>query len=444
MNRCSFCFIACLLFAVAFGSIHTCHAQQDSHWTQLRGQDGSGKSPTSTKPPVKIDFDQQVLWDTEIPGTGWSSPVYNDELIWMTTAVSVEASKEEIEKKLKGDPLAKIKTLAKSVELRAIAVSKSDGKLIHNVLLTNVDSPEPINPMNSYASPTPALADGKVICHFGSYGTWCLDTKTAKSVWDTKYVVSHSVGPGSSPVVFDDKVILVCDGTDKQYVAAVDLKTGKEIWKTSRPPIRATNGEYQKAYSTPIQITVNDQKQLVIPCAQWVAGYEPETGKEIWRVDHGSGFSVSPMPIFDSGLVIFSTGYMRPEYVAVDPSGTGDVTKSHIKWRYKGASTMPSTVVNDGKLYAVTDKGIMLCLDVKTGKELNKVRVGGGYSASPLLAGGLLYVANRDGVMKVIRCSEALETLATNRFESSIMASPIVVDEDLLIRTEKKLMRIRK
>lgn len=438
-----------LLFALSFMAVAMtapiCLGQSTAQkWSQLRGANGTGVASENAKPAVQIDLDNQTVWELDIPGTGWSTPVYDGELIWLTTAITVKATKNEIAKKLAGDPMAQIKTLAKSVELRAIAISKSDGKLIHDVLLTTVAQPEPINPMNSYASPTPAIADGRVICHFGSYGTWCLDAKTGDKIWDTKYVINHSVGPGSSPVVFDGRVILVCDGMDQQYIAAVELASGKEIWKTSRPPIAATNGEYRKAYSTPINITVDGKQQLVIPGAQWAAAYAPENGKEIWRLDHGKGFSVTPMAIYDSGLIVFATGYMRPQFVAVDPTGTGDVSKTHLKWRTRGAPTMPSFVVNDGKIYSISDDGILICVDVKTGKELNKKRVGGNYSSSPLLAGGNLYISSREGQMKVVKCSPELETITTNQFKSSIMASPILIGEDLLVRTEKKLIRIRK
>ena len=148
------------------------------------------------------------------------------------------------------------------------------------------------------------------------------------------------------------------------------------------------------------------------------------------------------MPVYDSGLVVFSTGYMRPEFVAIDPTGKGDVTETNVKWRVRGAPTMPSFVVDSGRLYSVTDKGIMVCIDVKSGEVLKRERLGGNYSASPLLAAGKLYLSSRDGVMKIVTCSSELEPIATNQFDSSIMASPILIGDDLLIRTEKKLIRI--
>ena len=410
-------------------------------WTQFRGTE-NGEAIASAKPPTKWDA-QQTAWEVDIPGTGWSSPVYQEKRVWITSAVTTPMSEEEIAKRLAGDRFASLKTIAATVELHAICVDLQSGQLIHNFKLATIDNPEPINPLNSYASPTPAIADGKVICHFGSYGTWCLDEETGQQIWNKQFVVKHSVGPGSSPIVFDNKVIIVCDGTDLQYIVAVNLSDGEEIWKTSRPPIGAKNGEQRKAYSTPLVIDVEGKKQAVVPGAQWITSYDPATGKELWRVDHGTGFSVTPMAAFENDMVIFSTGYMEPEFLAIDPRGTGDVTGSHVIWRKKNAPAMPSFITESGQIFSISDKGIIYCFDAKTGEELNRGRIGGNFSASPLLAGGNLYLSSREGKMTIVKCSADLETIGTQDFGGSIMASPVLVGNDLLVRTEKKLIRIK-
>ncbi len=410
-------------------------------WTQFRGSDHKGVAPATAQPPTQWDS-AQIVWQAEIPGVGWSSPVYEDGLIWLTSAITTKASPEQIEKKLQGVEYAQIKTVAASVEFRVVCVDLETGVIQHDLTMDKVADPELINPMNSYASPTCAISDGKVVCHFGSYGTWCLNAKTGATIWKTQYVVDHSVGPGSSPLINGDKLILVCDGMDKQFVVAVDLATGKEIWKTNRPPMRATSGEHQKAYCTPLIIDVDGRRQAVIPGSQWVAAYDPETGNEIWRADHGNGYSVTPMASYESGLVIFSTGYTQPEFVAVDPTGNGDVTSTHVKWRVRNAPTMPSFIATGGRIYAISDRGILNCLDASSGEVIQRKRIGGNFSASPLLAAGNLFLSSREGIVSVVRCSEDLEDVARNEFESSILASPAVVDNDLIIRTEQKLYRI--
>ena len=411
-------------------------------WQQLLGNEGAGEAKSSV-PPVQWDSGN-YRWETDLPGTGWSSPVYADGKIWLTSADVQPASKEYLEKKREGVQFADIKTAAGSVVFRALCVDLETGKLLHNVELARISNPDLINPLNSYASPTAAIAQGKVIFHFGTYGTWCLDTRDGRQLWKTQYVIDHSVGPGSSPIVVEDKVILVCDGIDQQFIAAVALSDGQEIWKTPRPKMRNDNGEYQKAYSTPLAAMVNGQPQLVIPGAQWIVAYHPATGKEIWRVDHGSGFSVTPMASIEKGLVIFSTGYMRPEVVAIDPTGSGDVTQTHVKWRAKNGPNMPSMISSQGHVFYISDKGILYCVDSKTGQVLNRKRLGGNYSASPLLAGKHLYISSREGKVFVIRAEPSLEEVGVNEFGGKIMATPAPYQDDLIFRVDNKLYRIGK
>ncbi len=446
-NCLPFAFRSCLCTVVLLlvGALATntfAQEQPPSTWAQFRGTNGTGIAPDSAKPPIKFDVEKQAAWQVEIPGSGWSSPVYETDKVWMTSAITQKASAAEIAAKLKGDPMAQIKTVAASVELHAICVDVNTGSIIHNITLETIESPDPINPMNSYASPTPAIKEGKVICHFGNYGTWCIDEKSGETDWHKKYVVKHSVGPGSSPVIFKDKVILVCDGTDLQYVAAVDLNSGDEVWKTDRPPIRAKNGELRKAYCTPLLVEIEGKQQVVVPGAQWVAGYDLDSGNEVWRADYGDGFSVTPMPVYESGMIVISTSYMESRIVGVDPSGTGEV-KPAWTTKPKQAPNMPSMIGLNGNIFAVTDNGILRCFDAKTGKVVNETRVGGKYSASLMLAGGHLYLSSRDGKMIVVRCSPEMETVATNNFEGSLMASPVLVGNDLLVRTDKKLIRIK-
>lgn len=424
---------ACLLF----GS--TSLAQD---WHQFRGPDGNGKSSATN---TSVTFSQSnTAWQTPIPGTGWSSPVVTGGRIWLTTAETTEATEEQIAAKTRDVQFATIKTVAGSVNLRAVCVDANSGKIIHNLLLREISDPDLINPLNSYASPTAAIRGRRVVCHFGSYGTWCLDNETGETLWKNSLVVDHSVGPGSSPVIAENIVIIVCDGIDKQFVAGLDLETGKEVWKTPRPPMRNTNGEFNKAYSTPLLINVDGQTQAVIPGAQWVCAYDPASGNEIWRADCGNGFSTTPMPVYESGLLVCSTGYMIAELVAIDPKGTGDISRDNIRWRaIKGGSTMPTAIGTGGKIYSISDNGVLSILDAKTGEVIERVRVGGKFAASPLLVDGKLYIGSQDGVMNVYELNaDKPKQIAKNQLDGSLMASPAVIGSDLIVRTSKSLMRI--
>lgn len=402
-------------------------------WSQFLGPGSEATAPADSRPPVTWTEDDYA-WVAEVPGTGWSSPVYANGRVWLTTAILAEADS--------GGESSRRSSQPESVDLRALCYDLETGALLVNRSLKVIENPPAINPLNSFASPTPVIVDGRVICHFGSFGTWCLDASSGRTLWETAYVVKHSVGPGSSPVVDGNRVLLVCDGTDQQYVVAVDLQTGSELWKTERPSMRATDGENRKAYCTPLITELAGRRQAIIPTAQWVISYDPETGEEIWRADHGDGFSVTPVPTEEGGLVVFSTGFMRPEFVAIDPSGEGDVTQTHIRWRARNAPTMASMVSADGRMYGVSDKGLMSCVEMESGEVLNLQRLGGNYSASPLLANGLLYFSSREGTVTVVRCGPELEVVATQEFPEGLMASPAVVGNDLLFRTKSRLIRV--
>lgn len=409
-------------------------------WPQFRGSDGTSSSVAKT---LTNWTEENFKWKTELPGRGWSSPVYRDGKIWMTSAIEETASAEEIAKKLKDVQFAKIKTAARSVQLLAVCVDLNSGELVKEITLRTVVDPRPINPMNSYASPTCAISGSKVICHFGAYGTWCLDTQSGETLWHREFVIKHSVGPGSSPVIFNDKAIFVCDGTDQQYLVAVRLDDGETVWKTDRPPIKAENVEYRKAYSTPILIEVDGKTAAVVPGAQWIVAYDPNDGAEIWRADYGFGFSGAPMAIYSDGVVAFSTAYTRKEFVGVRP-GHGDITDSGIAWRGRNAPSMSSFICDDGKLYSISDAGIGLCLDIKTGKVLGKNRILANVSASLLKCDGHFYAANRNGVMKVVKCDPEMEIVGEYDFGSPIFATPAVVENDLVIRTKDFLVRVGK
>ena len=409
-------------------------------WTQFRGLNGTSSSNASTPSSWTED---NFVWKVELPGRGWSSPVYADGEIWLTAATELAATKAEIEAKLKGLEYAQIKTAAKAVTMFALCVDMESGELLKVIELGTENDPQPNNPMNSYASPTCAISDGKVVCHFGAYGTWCLDTESRKVAWDRKFVIDHSVGPGSSPIIDSGNVILVCDGTDKQYVAAVNLETGADAWKTDRPNIVADSPEFMKSYSTPVIAELDGVRQAVVPGANWICSYNVRTGEEVWRAKYGFGFSVTPMPVFTQGNFVFSTGYGKSEFVSVKP-GNGDVSDS-IQWKARNAPAMSSFVVDKDVIYATIDRpGAIQSLDAKTGKVIKKKRFLANVSASILKAGDYLYVGSRDGKMKVVKCDPEMEEVSQFDFGSGIYATPVVVGDDLLVRTRDFMVRISK
>ena len=426
-------------FCLAACSSISAQTTDAATWTQFRGSDGNSNVAANT--PTTWTEDNYV-WKVDLPGRGWSSPVYTNNEIWLTAATEVAATKAEIAEKLKNVEYAKIKTAAKAITMFALCVNLETGELVKSIELGTANDPQPNNPMNSYASPTCAIADGKVICHFGAYGTWCLDAKSKEVVWDRKFVIDHSVGPGSSPIIDGGNVILVCDGTDAQYVVAVSLETGSNVWKTDRPNITADSVEFKKAYSTPVVREIDGVRQAVVPGANWICGYNVENGEEIWRARYGFGFSVTPMPMFIDGSFIFSTGYGKSEFVSIKP-GKGDISDS-FQWRIRNAPEMSSFVEDDGTIYATSKPGALQSVNAKTGKVIKRERLLANVSASILQAGDHLYIGSRDGIMKVVKSDPQWEEVSSFDFGSPVYATPVTVGDDLLVRTKDFMVRIRK
>ena len=258
-------------------------------------------------------------------------------------------------------------------------------------------------------------------------------------------------GPASSPVIFGDLLILTFDGSDLQYLAALDKNTGKTVWKTDR----STNfgdlgpdgkpeahGDWRKYFGTPLLIEVNGKPQLISPGSKAVFAYDPATGKEIWTVRH-QGHSGSSRTLYGNGLVYVMTGNGKTELIAIRPDGAGDVTDTHVAWRQaKGVPSMPSAVFVDGQIYMVSDGGVATSLDAKTGDVVWQQRVGGQFCSSILYAAGRLYFFSRDGASTVIATGREPKVLGTAKLDDGFMSSPAVVGDALILRTKTHLYRV--
>ncbi len=437
-----------MLRAIVFLSgISVWNANAEAYWPEFRGPSGNGIVAEGPA-PTKWSETENVTWKTPLPGKGWSSPVVADGQVWMTSAVEVEASEEEKLQMLKaaGVEERKFKELQtkKAVTLKALCVDLISGKLVHELDLASIAAPSPIHHFNSYASPT-ALIDGpRLICHFGTFGTFCLNRADGALVWKQAIKLEHGVGPGSSPMIHDDKVILICDGTDAQFVVALNKDTGKEVWRTPRPEMDAETGDRKKSYSTPIAITDSrGREQLICMSSQWLVALEPKTGKEIWRVRHGTGFSVVPRPVYGNGMVYVCTGYGKPQLWAVKVDGEGDVTETHVVWKeIKRIPAKPSPLLVGGDLFVTDDAGIVSCFDALEGTLRWQERLGGNFTASPILAGGKMYFASESGKVTLLEPSAAFQVSAENEVDGKLMASPVVVEGVLLLRSEEALYRI--
>jgi outer membrane protein assembly factor BamB len=390
------------------------------NWPQFRGPTADGQAGNSGV-PLAWSETQNVRWKTPIHDRGWSSPVIWDDQIWLTTAT------------------------ADGKQMFAVCVDRESGRIVHDVKIFDVEKPQPIHELNSYASPTPVIEAGRVYVHFGSYGTACVDTSTAKVLWTRRDLpCDHFRGPGSSPMLFGDLVIVHLDGFDFQYVVALNKETGKTVWKTDRSVAWGnTDGDFKKAYSTPLLIEVDGRQELVSSGSKAAMAYDPATGKELWKIRYEQ-FSSTARPLFGHGLVFINTGFGKADFYAVRPGGSGDVTDSHVVWKAtRGIGSKPSPVMVDDLLFMVHDAGVAICLEAKTGEEVWSKRLGGAFSASPIVADGRVYFCSQQGATSVIKPGRKFEALATNKLSEGCMASPAVAGKAIFLRTEKALYCIQ-
>ena len=300
-------------------------------WTQWRGPTGQGISEAADV-PVKWSESDNVAWKTELPGRGWSSPLIADGQVWVTTATDKLASPEDQERRRKASTNPMPLRISESVSLRAICLDLESGEVLQNIEVLKQKEPQEIFHENSYASPTPIIEHGRLYCYYGPYGIGCVDVATGEVLWRNRaLVVKYENGAGSSPILWKNLLIIHCDGTDQQYIVALDKLTGEEVWRTTRSGELNPNVQLQKSYATPLVVDVGGQPQVISPAADWLYGYEPATGRELWKMKYGAlGFSNSARPVAAGGMLYICTGFMKAELLAVE---VGDSSAS-VTWRH--------------------------------------------------------------------------------------------------------------
>jgi outer membrane protein assembly factor BamB len=396
-------------------------AVPNANWLEFRGPDGVGHY-SGPAVPTKWGTDTNVVWNTAIPGLGWSSPILLNGKLYLTTALP------------KGT----------DHELRLLCLDAASGAIDWDKLVFTVDgkTTPAVHKKNSQASPTPVTDGERVFVHFGHMGTACFDLK-GSAIWSTqeyKYKPVH--GNGGSPILVDDAVVFSVDGDDVQYVIALDTRTGKQKWKTDRK----TKASRRFSFATAQLIEHKGKRLIISPASDFVAAYDPKTGAEVWRVNYPKpGWSCVCRPVYGHGLVFVATGFTDQHLLAIDPDGAGDITSTNVKWQYpkKFAPNTPTPLLLGDELYSISDSGTMICLDAKTGKVNWEERLkGGGYSASPVLLNGKIYATSESGIGLVVEPNaKELKVLAENDLKEKTFATFVPSEGAIFVRTETKLYK---
>ena len=415
-------------------------------WQQWRGPNASGHAPKGDYPKTwnpKLNIE----WKSKLPGRGHSSPVTEGSNIWITTALETPASeKEKMERLKKNDGLPSVTVLSK-VSLYALQIDPDSGEVLQKIKVFEKKQPQWVHKLNSYASPTPVLENQRLYLHFGAFGNACIDTQSHEIIWKNNQSdlwVMHENGPGSSPIIWQDLMIFHLDGSDRQSVVALYKDTGKIAWQTKRSGEMRDNPQFQKSYSTPVIAQSMEQPILISCAADWVYGYNPANGRELWKIKYGIlGFSNVARPVLGHGMFFISTCFMKGEIHAYRYEGL-EVPK--LVWKMtKAAPKIPSPTLIGNELYVINDGGILSCMDALSGELYWRERLDGEFSASPIYANGLLYLSDRAGKTTVIRPGKSLQIVSENELDgSSHMATLAPLGDSFLVRTNEAFYRIKK
>jgi outer membrane protein assembly factor BamB len=435
--------ISCCIWAVAVTGLAA-----QSNWPAFRGANAAGVA-TSTVP---INWDlaasRNVAWKTAIPGLAHSSPIVWGDRIYVTTAVPASGRSEvktgDVEKS--GIDSA---TDTGPHAWRLIAIDRASGKVVWDRVVHQGTPRMKRHVKASHASATPATDGRSIVALLGSEGLFCFDME-GKQKWRVDLGVmdvglvndpAYQWGPASSPVIFEDRVVVQNDRHKNAFIAAYDLASGKELW-------RAAHDEYP-SWATPVLVRTGERTEVVTNAGKHIRGFDAASGRELWRLSDNNTQVKVPTPVVAGDLVIVTGGYPaggRPIY-AIKPGGSGTLSKAALAWQTERGSPYTGTpLVHAGILYVCTDNGILSAYDAKTGERFYQQRVSAeaaGFSASPIAAGDRLYLASEEGDVFVVQAGRAFKLLATNPMGEITMATPAVAGNMLVVRTQSQLVGIR-
>jgi outer membrane protein assembly factor BamB len=422
-----------------------------ANWPTFRGHQARGIAENSQAPARwNVEKSENIQWKTPIPGLGHSCPVIWGDKIFVTTAVR-ENGNADLKVGLYGDIGSVNEQMKHSWVL--FALSKADGKILWKTAAHEGVPKVKRHPKSSHANSTPATDGQHIVCIFGSEGLFCfsmdgkLRWQTDLGPLDSGYFVVPTAqwGFASSPVIQGDRVIVQGDVLTNPFLAAFDLATGKELWRTPRSDV--------PTWSTPAVFTHDGKPQIIVNGFRHIGGYDFESGKEIWKLKGGGNIPV-PTPIVAGDLIFITNahGKMAPIY-AIRLGATGDISladnqssNSHIAWSMnRRGNYMQTPLVVGDYLYCCNDGGVLACYHAKTGELQYSERLGpggSGFTASAVAADGKIYFASELGAVYVVKAGPRFEVLAKNELGETCMATPAISEGTLFFRTRDHVVAI--
>jgi outer membrane protein assembly factor BamB len=436
-GRVSIAFAITVISTLLF--INSAGAFAGTSWPQWRGPSGQGISEEKNLPTTWSPT-KNIKWKTQITGRGHSSPIVWGNKIFLTTAIEgpvvpgakavkhMDGDKEYIHPDSVGADHKHF--------FKVICLSRETGKILWEQTSFEGTPYDDRHRKSSFASSTPAT-DGKyVYAFFGSEGLYAYDMK-GKFAWkaDLGKLATAGMGTGTSPILYDNLVIVQCDeeNGERSFIVGINKKTGKEVWRTPR--------KVQVSWATPLLVRTTNRAELITSGNKAVIAYEPATGKELWR-HKGVDSNAIPSPVANNEMVFISAGFPARIAMAIKLGGSGDLVDS-VVWKYaKGTAYVPSPILYGEYLYLTTDRGILTCLDARTGEvkyEGGRVPIPATFTASPIAFDGKILMTSEDGDTFVIKAGPKHEILGTNTVGEPVYASPAVADGNIFIRGERSL-----
>jgi len=407
-------------------------------WPDKQGPTRDSVVPEAEAAKLPLEWDEAsgkgIAWKVAFEGEGHSSPVIGGDLIWFTSAPK------------------------DGKKMYVYAINRHDGSIVHHKLIFENEAPEELgNPLNNYAAPSCVLEEDAVYVHFGTYGTARLNPQTAEVVWQRRDInVRHYRGPGSSPAIFEDLLILTFDGIDRQFVTALNKKTGETVWLTPRSTDYGDlmpdgkpqmDGDLRKGYGTPTIAKVGEGYQVLSVGSKAAFGYDARTGKEIWTIKH-TEYNASSRPIVKGNIAYINTGSDRARLIAIklDETTRGDISSSHVIWdRTKRNASLSYPVMMNNYIFQATSSGVGGCVNLEDGEDIWSERISAGkFIAGPVVTAERLYFFSDAGIATVLAADPEYKVLAQNQFENPVTASPAVAEGALFVRTKTHLIKIVK